>query len=113
MFEERLAGGNEGAVRQRVKGRPKTHLMPREFHELSHAYETLAEAALEHFRAGNVLGARFFAFGVVDVFGDDAAVEDGGMEHHAREGFAELVAGDEGPEDPVDGQGCDQADDES
>ena len=103
MFEERFASCDERAVRERVERGPETHFVPCQFHELPHAHEAFSQSPFEHFGPGDVGGARFFALRVVDVFGDDAAVEDGGMEHHARQGFAELVASDEWPEDPVDG----------
>ncbi len=113
MLREGLAGRDERAVRERVERGPEAHLMARELHELAHAHEAFAQAPFEHFRLGDVVWGWLFAFGVVDVFGDDAAVADGGVEDHAGEGLAELVAGDKGPEDPVDGQGCYDAHDES
>ena len=86
--------------------------MPCQFHELTHSDETFAKSAFEHFGTGNFFGAGLGAGGVVDVFGDDAAVEDGAVEEHGGEGFSELVPGDEGPEDPVYYEGGDYADNE-
>lgn len=79
---------------------------------MTHADETFAEAAFKDFRTGYVGRVGFGAGSVVDVFGDDAAVEDSGVEEHGGEGFAEFVPGDEGPEDPVYDESGDDTEDE-
>lgn len=113
MLKQALAGINKRAIRQRIERRSKADLVAGELEELPDTDEALAEPAFEHLRAGDVRGGgSAVGVGVVDVFGDDAAVEDRGVEEHGREGFAEFVPRDEGPEDPVDERGGDDAEDE-
>ena len=54
----------------------------------------------------------FFVGSVVDVFCDDAAVADTQVEEHGGEGFAEFVARDERPDEPVYGNGREDSGDE-
>lgn len=113
MLKQALAGIDKRAIRQRIERRSETDFVPGQLEELPDTDEPLAETTFEHFRAGDVGGGGgAVGVGVVDVFGDDATVEDCGVEEHGREGFAEFVPGDERPEQPVDEKCGDDADDE-